>query len=27
MKVISEIERNRYECIPVKIDYDGVIIY
>ena len=27
MKVISELKRNRYECIPVKIDYSGVTTY
>jgi mevalonate kinase len=26
-KVISEIKENRYECIPVKIDYDGLLVH
>jgi mevalonate kinase len=27
IKLTSEIERNSYECIPVKIDYDGLVVY
>ena len=27
MRVISEIEKNRFECFPVKFDYSGLITY
>jgi mevalonate kinase len=27
MRVISEIEKNRFECFPVKFDYNGLITY
>jgi mevalonate kinase len=27
IKVISDIEMNSYECMPVKIDYDGLVVY
>lgn len=27
IKIISEIEKNSYKCIPVEIDYDGLVVY
>jgi mevalonate kinase len=27
IKIISDIERNSYDCMPVKIDYDGLMVY
>ena len=27
LNIIDEIKMNRYECIPINIDYDGLLIY
>jgi mevalonate kinase len=27
MRIISEIEKSKFECIPVTFDYNGLITY